>query len=1125
MIVGHLLRRWRKLSTRLKKTHLPCLMNIYQNASNRPSTRRMRSPLPSWISFFLPEFGGRRKFTDSLYPVPSGTLRQRLETFWGKRGRWPATLLSLLLASALIYQLLVAYHLRGRSEGALLERHMGEVAGKANTFDLLISLCLRDLDDMADASTTAGFFTYRALGMSETYGLRASRDQIVRHFHQRNSAIAAEGRNHFARLALFAKDGKLIADFSDDRQEQPSQTGALRMSPGSRHTYRVTIDPNNSTFLLFTTPVGQSEAGLGYLAGWVPLPQIVSRLFPEIAISETSGKPAEWVRVAMDGRHFVHPRQAFPELPASTLADDSPGAALRLNSPPPGPLVQGQPPGWLKIEGRETPLYLFPSAERRFTLTHIATSSRFFPSTWSAGSPHRLAAMSVAMLGLSIFAFICRRRAGSSVALCRRGSLEKALLEQRLEKAAKEIAARKWAESLVRRENTLLRIERERTNLAIASTSIGLWDWYLDRDEVTINDRWAEMLGYTHEELRPCTYDTWTHLIHPEDKIRVTTVLNQHLRGASDHFSCELRMRRKGGDWLWVHTQGRVVEWVRFGEARRMTGTHADISTRKSTEQRLLENEEKFRAFIESIDDMIFAITSQGQIVYANPAVEKKLGYPLGELFGKHLLELHPAAVREEAEETFRAMLTGTQQTCPLALLHRDGRAIPVETRVWHGKWKNQEVIFGISKDLSGEEEAKQKFERIFRDNPAVMSLSTLESEALIDVNQSFIETLGFSRLETIGKSFSDLALFVDPEQATNLLRSCRSERVGNRKLQVRHRDGRILDGLFSVDRINNQGKTMLLLVMINITDLENAERRLRHVNETLELRVKERVGELEELHRRMLIQDKMACLGQLAAGVAHELNNPISFVANNFSALKLYFIDLAKMIEALRGEEYSDDKASLFPPEEEARLQFLLEDIPDLFEESQRGFERIAQIIGTMREFARTDLNRQLVLFDINAGIEETLTIARNTYKYCAEVETSYGDIPALRCFPDLLKQVFLNLIVNSAQAIEAEQRQENGVIRIATRQEGGDLLCTFEDDGPGIPDDIQHRVFDPFFTTKPPGKGTGLGLSLCYDIVVKTHQGELNVSTPENGKGAIFTLRLPMRASAAPDSSPLTS
>jgi signal transduction histidine kinase len=303
------------------------------------------------------------------------------------------------------------------------------------------------------------------------------------------------------------------------------------------------------------------------------------------------------------------------------------------------------------------------------------------------------------------------------------------------------------------------------------------------------------------------------------------------------------------------------------------------------------------------------------------------------------------------------------------------------------------------------------------------------------------------------------------------------------------------------------------------ISERRKAEWELKKANETLERRVMDRTKKIEQMHEQMLLQEKMASIGQIAAGMAHELNNPVCFVASNFASLKEDFQDLVQMITQYRNALDADAVRDACGPlldqvragESDLQIDYVLSDIPSLFEESQHGFDRIERIIQSEREFSHTGRAEGLIAFNINHAVNNTLEIARNTYKYCAEVSLDLGDIPDVPCVPDQVHQVLLNLVVNSAQAIEGQGRPEKGLISIRTRLENRRVVCRVVDDGPGIPDDICDRVFEPFFTTKPAGKGSGLGLPICYDIIVNKHKGELSVQCPEDG-GSLFIFSIPL-------------
>ncbi len=741
-----------------------------------------------------------------------------------------------------------------------------------------------------------------------------------------------------------------------------------------------------------------------------------------------------------------------------------------------------------------------------------------------------------------------------------------------------------------------------------------------------------------------------------------------------------------------------------------LLGVSRDITERVKAVTALKESEANFRTFFESISDMIFVGTPDGKILFTNSAVSHKLGYSAEELLSLHILDVHPADKRQEAEAIFTAMFRGERATCPLPLASKDGRWVPVETRVWFGKWNGADCIFGISKDLTAEQEAQQRFERLFRNNPALMALSEVPERHFTDINDAFLVALGYSRGEVIGKTADELNLFVHPNQQALVTEQLRNhDRVAGYELQVRCKDGRLLDGLFSGEIINSQGRQFFLTVMIDITkrksierqlsqharietlmattsmqfinlkpdetesriqgvlrevgeliavdrvyvfayspdlaacsniyewcaqgiepqiaNLQNvpssllpwwtkqmtalrniripavtdlppeagaereflesqgiqsllvvplswggqlegfigfdsvqqkknwteddvaplellagivhntikhreAELQLRELNATLERRVDERTRELQAAQATLFLQDKMASVGQLAAGLAHEINNPVSFVATNMATLEENIAYLQELLSGYRELAREGDLATAAPArreklarlsrrEQETALDFIVQDLPKLFAESRDGFRRITTIINSMRTFARKDTADAFSPYDLNRGVEDTLVIARNAYKYNADLNLQLGEIPEVPAVAGQINQVLLNLLVNAAQALAGRPADAvKGVITVRTWQAAAMVVGEIADNGPGIPPGLERQIFDPFFTTKAPGEGTGLGLSISYDIIVNKHQGRLTVRNQPQG-GACFRIELPVQR-AVPQSAP---
>ncbi len=248
-------------------------------------------------------------------------------------------------------------------------------------------------------------------------------------------------------------------------------------------------------------------------------------------------------------------------------------------------------------------------------------------------------------------------------------------------------------------------------------------------------------------------------------------------------------------------------------------GISRDITYQYFSEEKLKSSEANFRTFYETIDDLIFICNQQGEIFYANPAVTRKLGYSFDELQGMHVLDVHPEPLRQQALKTFADMFAGIEESCSLPLSRKDGGLMPVETRVWFGKWDNQDCLFGMSKDLSKEQESLQRFNKIFQANPTPIAISSIPDGCYTDVNDAFTEMTGFSRQEVLGRTSAQLQLFPDQDahaRAFDIL--IQNDHLSQFELKVRKKNGEILLGQFSGEIIESQGQQFALTVMIDQT-------------------------------------------------------------------------------------------------------------------------------------------------------------------------------------------------------------------------------------------------------------------------------------------------------------------
>ncbi len=336
-------------------------------------------------------------------------------------------------------------------------------------------------------------------------------------------------------------------------------------------------------------------------------------------------------------------------------------------------------------------------------------------------------------------------------------------------------------------------------------------------------------------------------------------------------------------------------------------------------------------------------------------------------------------------------------------------------------------------------------------------------------------------------------------------------------------------DGLASVKRelmvpVCREGKIVAIMAVGN-RPRNYDDRDIRHVeliaSHTWDIVAKKIADDEKKTLAAQLQQAmKMEMIGQLAAGIAHEINNPLNFITLNAHALLEDFNDLGAFMHQYRP---IIEKAERFPAifeeveqlrEEAGRLDIdeLLNSIPEALEKLRIGVERISTITHSMRSYSFKNGSEQLFAFDLNKAIHEALVIAKHEYSQIATIALMLEELPQLFCDPAKISQVILNLIINSSHAIKSQNRSAPGKIEIKTWVSGESISCSITDDGPGIPETVIGRIFEPFFTTKEPGKGTGLGLSICYDIIVKKHQGNLSATCLEEG-GTAFTFTLPMQ------------
>ncbi|MEI6972382.1 MAG: PAS domain S-box protein, partial [bacterium] len=624
-----------------------------------------------------------------------------------------------------------------------------------------------------------------------------------------------------------------------------------------------------------------------------------------------------------------------------------------------------------------------------------------------------------------------------------------------------------------KRREEELRLMTDRLTLAARAGGVGIWDLDVPNNRLVWDSQMFQLYGhrliwdrhtFQIHGLTPdqfsAAYDAWRNGVHPEDRQRIDDEMQLALRGTKD-FDTEFRIVHPNGSIHNIRALA-LVQRDDFGEPLRMIGTNWDITTHKQALQALRESEANFHTFFESLTDMIFVGTPAGRILFTNIAVTRTLGYSAEELSTMHMMDMHPADKRREAEAIFAAMFRGERETCSLPLATKDGALVPVETRVWSGRWNGADCIFGISKDLSIEREAQQRFECLFRNNPALMALSSLPERRITDVNNAFMKALGYSKDEVIGKTPAELGLFPNPEQQEAASRELLpGGHLVDSEMTVRCKNGSTLDGIFSGEIIASQGKQYLLTVMVDISERKRIQEALISSNEALN----RRNAELHDLYHT----------------VSHELKTPLTS-AREFASI---------MLDGIAGPLTDDQKLYLQLIRESCdQLHFC---VSDLLEATQlETGKMILRSVETPIE--------ALVATIMNA-MAPSMQAKGIVFRH--EVDPSIG---SASLDERRITQVCTNLLSNALKFTP-----EGGTITVRVDNDSDNpMLIRFSvsDTGCGIAPEHLDRIFDRFYQVKKSDTsivgGVGLGLYIANSIV-RLHGGRMWVESTVN-KGTTF-------------------
>lgn len=384
----------------------------------------------------------------------------------------------------------------------------------------------------------------------------------------------------------------------------------------------------------------------------------------------------------------------------------------------------------------------------------------------------------------------------------------------------------------------IIEIQKRKLLQIIDATNAGVWEWDLRLDHIHVNDRWANTLGYQVEELQDIRFERWAELCHDVDFVEAEQRIQEHLVGKSDYYECELRMRHKNGQWIWIQDRGKVVSRDEEGKPQLMAGTSVEIQDRKRQEIALKDSEENFRHFFETVDDIVIVASMDGRILFVNPSFQNKLGYSPQNGNPIRLADLYPMEFRETSEAEIKRMCEKQQESSALPLVTIHGGHLPAETKAWYGKWNGQRSLVLLAKDLTRQQEALAKFHRLFERSPAMMSVLSWPHGEFLEVNESMVNILGYTKEDVRGKQIRSIGLVGDLSLLDKLMEKLKgSQSVQNLPFRLLCKNGRALEGAVSAEVMEHFGQRILMIVFVDMTDQKHAERLLAAIsNSILEL-------------------------------------------------------------------------------------------------------------------------------------------------------------------------------------------------------------------------------------------------------------------------------------------------
>ncbi|MGL5065344.1 MAG: PAS domain S-box protein, partial [Microcoleus sp.] len=716
-----------------------------------------------------------------------------------------------------------------------------------------------------------------------------------------------------------------------------------------------------------------------------------------------------------------------------------------------------------------------------------------------------------------------------------------------------DISDRKVAE-------TLLQQSQKRYETLAEASPIGVF--YTDKNASNhyVNQRAMEMTGLTREE---ALGNGWASVLHPEDRDRVFSEWEQSLQ-TNQSFHSEYRFLRPDGTVIWVIGQTLAVQ-NDSGEIEGFVGTLVNITDRKQAEIELAGSQAELMALFNAIKDVIIVLNAEGRLLKIAQSSAPLLYRPSAEVLGKTIHEIFPQDMADVFLKTIHEAievraLTRLEYSLPIGdrLVCFDASVSPMsdDLVVWVARditdSKHQEQALRLIVEGTAAKTGADFFKSCVQYMAQVLEVRYALIAEVIDSENSIAKTLAFWAGDDFADNFTYSLIGAPCEKSQkefclyrNSVQHLFPEDADLVTLQVESYSGLpILDvarnrlGFMAVMDTKPMEKAVetqsaILRIFATRTGAEIERMQAEATVRRSEIQLRQQTQELETTLKKLqntqtqLIQaEKMSSLGQLVAGIAHEINNPVSFIYSNIQPATDYASNLIELSN-LYQEHYPNPPQTIADFRKNIDFEYLASDFYKLLISMKTGATRISDIVKSLRTFSRLD-EADLKAIDIHENIDSTLVLLQNRLNGRAgtpevNVIKNYGNSPSIECYGGLLNQVLMNLLVNAIDAIEERrnklEKQEKfdyvGQIAIATSRISSDRVCiSIQDNGCGMTPQVQEKIFNPFFTTKPVGKGTGMGLATSYQIVTENHRGDLQCfSLP--GEGTLFAITLPIQAS----------